>query len=864
MSLKQNKAVTAMNNKRRKKRDSSRIKNLTSNKHILQKNNNLNNISGMHLRSNYTKLRNGKLAGFNPINIEIAKTNIENVYPNMSMDIDTNISNTSLNRNKVNTRKRKRIKIKPQNRKLNIVSKSKTVQQSEPNTKNKYLMSMIRTKKKIKSVTKSTKVLKARSAHQKQANRKLNLKLKQSLKSCKRLRKEKKQLEKLVSSLSSKQFNFSKLLDVLLSMLKNMKIKISSIDFSKAKHLLSKTIDLFNNQNHKKWNKNATKKKKKEITQESIKRYKRANINKIEANISNICKQNEYDEVEVYGKLAARHIKNFRPRFSNKRAMLFMRDCTIQQSKLDKVQKGLRDLFGYPVFPAHGTVGTLLKERDLTTSIILQLLLDRSKRSKEYKAGNRTVLSNVYVVQDITEAVCLSIKNNIDLNIHETPASLANDTIYWKWHGDEGKGLFHISVTPLTLKHPNSTRNSVPIVCWRKPAKATYDSLAQVIDTEIMTALMNRPKINIITLTNGPQIKSYLSMLVLDTWGQSRLNVLKEQQHMMQIPTIEPENDILKAKYHFDRANNAAHYHSEKLQIISTQSFPNVSNDKDWDKLCAFKKIDDETDRYICIQSGILSANFSNWIALENDGYIIGGLRVRLTNKEAMEAGLDMEQLEIFGRGRFYPKVPMKNIGNLIYENDKVFIEYGDENILHSNQSVTPTKELKIRWTSRKSSINLTGDLEFICMVLGHNGSVCKFPSFLCDINMDVIHSKENCKESIQNNCEYRTNQSFWKNWVNFDRNKNLKQSNGVGKKPLVPFYPWCFSPPTLHLMQGPVANILLCLDNGLGIKLQKEKEQKQLNRIAELQTKKINLTQQIIKYNQTETMLEYGYETQG
>eukprot|EP01084_Bolivina_argentea_P018931 35219_1 len=863
-----NKGLQAINKKRSTKISNrptinkKRITNLQSRKPVLGQNQNLNNTCNVTLRSNFTKLRSGKLAGFRPV-IDFASTNKTNIIKTKSIDNQS----ISIGNSKSRKRKYEAIKKPPQTSKSNSQkhsnhSEARVKRNTSDNEKKWHHEKMIMSKE-LKALRKTVRLMKATSANQKRTKKTLNSKLKQTKKYCNTLSKENKYLQKLVSSISKQKFTLSVLLDLISTKLQSAKIKISAIDFKKTKAVLTTIIELFNNNKKKNCNKNTQNKKKKVPKESSKKRKKRLNINVIEKHITNICKTNGYNEFEMYKTLSGRHVKNFQPKFTYNRAMKFMRDCTIQQNKLDKVQHGLRELFGYPVFPRHGIVTSLLKDMNLSTADIFLLIMDRAKRSKQYRAGNRTVESNVYIVKDITEAVCLSIKKNIDLNIHEIPASFPQDKINWKFHGDEGGGLTHLSVTPLTRKYPNSTQNSTVVVCWRKPAVLTYDNLAQVIDTEIMTALMNRPKINIITLTNGAQIKSHISFLVLDTWGQSRLNILQEEQHMNNRPTIEPNNTILKLKYYFDRENNAAHYHTGNLQIVSTKSFLNVSLDKDWDLFCTFKKKDDSDDRYICISKDVLPNNFSNWIAIENDGYIIGGLRVRISNKETMEAGEELEQLEIFGRGRFYPKVPLKNIDNLIFKNDDTFyIQYGNDEILHCNEQATPTKKLKIHWTSKDSAINLTGDLDFLCKMIGHNGSACTYPSLLCDILMASIHSKENCKQSIQKGCEYRTFKSVMENWCNFQKNKNLKLSHGIGKQPLVPLYVWCFSDPTLHLMEGPMAVILLCFDSGLKLQLNLNKEEKQLKNIANLQEDKMKLVKQLLQHEQTEKMLDYGYDT--
>eukprot|EP01084_Bolivina_argentea_P065251 118948_1 len=154
---------------------------------------------------------------------------------------------------------------------------------------------------------------------------------------------------------------------------------------------------------------------------------------------------------------------------------------------------------------------------------------------------------------------------------------------------------------------------------------------------------------------------------------------------------------------------------------------------------------------------------------------------------------------KIYGASIFYPFIPLNNVTNIIYENDKRFIPIDVKHPLKQHDNICDS-EIKIHWTSRKGRAKISGDLDLICKLVGHNGSRCKFPSFLCDINKDAIRSCENVTGSIQNNCQYRTNKSVWNNFNIFQKNKKLPQSKGIGNRAMIPIYPWCFTLPTFHI----------------------------------------------------------------
>eukprot|EP01084_Bolivina_argentea_P065252 118949_1 len=127
---------------------------------------------------------------------------------------------------------------------------------------------------------------------------------------------------------------------------------------------------------------------------------------------------------------------------------------------------------------------------------------------------------------------------------------------------------------------------------------------------------------------------------------------------------------------------------------------------------------------------------------------------------------------KIYGASIFYPFIPLNNVTNIIYENDKRFIPIDVKHPLKQHDNICDS-EIKIHWTSRKGRAKISGDLDLICKLVGHNGSRCKFPSFLCDINKDAIRSCENVTGS---------------------------QSKGIGNRAMIPIYPWCFTLPTFHI----------------------------------------------------------------
>eukprot|EP01084_Bolivina_argentea_P045542 83838_1 len=122
---------------------------------------------------------------------------------------------------------------------------------------------------------------------------------------------------------------------------------------------------------------------------------------------------------------------------------------------MDKFQKHVKEIIHYPLFSRHDLVSWLLTNSNMQSQQVIQLFLERPKNSKEYKNGELTIKTYVFIVDRLDEALSMNVKNNIDGGLWNRPSGLPKDNIYWTLHGDTGKGKTSISISTFTREHPN-------------------------------------------------------------------------------------------------------------------------------------------------------------------------------------------------------------------------------------------------------------------------------------------------------------------------------------------------------------------------------------------------------------------------
>ena len=489
-----------------------------------------------------------------------------------------------------------------------------------------------------------------------------------------------------------------------------------------------------------------------------------------------------------------------------------------------------------------------LKRAVLKSAIIKSFKLKPKQTSIAYKTGHKLIQTNVYIVQNLSEAYCLNIKNNIDSNKFFIPSGIPQDKIYLSYGGDAGKGLFVASISSLTREHPNSEANSVPVICFEKPAIMHHNKSSHYIQ---LHSIMPRPMMNVVTISDGKSLKSYVCLLCLDYWGQRELN--------KDLPVcIRSHPNLLTSKKDFFLQTAQAHNSKSKLLIISVENIIDFDDDTDFDLFCRTRPIQDESDRHISINSKCISAEFDGIIGVERQNFIICILRI----SGCQCADTNIYRFAVYGRGLFHPKIPINNT-NIDRDIDRYFIFFQQPTTLSKQQQYIQSiysspNELSIAWTAFKVNFFVVGDFDYICKITGHRGSSTKYPSPICLIDKSDIRSKRNCERSVQKECVHRTQRSMADDLMEWSRSTELPLSHGVAEPSLVPSFFWCVGLPTFHITEGIMAKQQAALLHGMQKILKvTEASTDKVNKLWEWQEEKMKLLQWIEEGKQFVCILE-------
>eukprot|EP01084_Bolivina_argentea_P278999 476903_1 len=743
------------------------------------------------------------------------------------------ITQTKSKNNKVFSNSKKRIQkpkpteIKKQFSKLSDTEKIVELQ----HRLRKKTLDLTKSKITIKKNNKLISTLTARSKHQQHANTKKSISNKVLKKQHKTLLKDNKILKSDINTLSNQ-----------LSEILTTHDKCTRSEKQSLKDLLNSITEYIASQKHTR--------SKPVIQPKTIEKYDGDTIREIEQYI-NTKSSNTQDIPTIYHQLAKRNIPKYQPRISLPKTVQITLESGINQSQLDSLQKGIRSEIGWPLFVRHDLVTLLLTNSNLKSQDVVQVELERSHNSEAYKRGNHTILTNVFVVECLDEALCLNVKNNIDGGKYCLLDGFEQDTWWWAWGGDSGKGKTSISLATFTREHPNSKDNSVVIVCYEAPAVESYNNLKHFIPYEQTNATMNGAMWIAIVVSDGQNITSHIGLLRLDYWGQQELNVLQEAKHVNSIPEQAPTNGISALEYEYYKHNARAHYETGALRIISVDDLCNITSNYDWFVYCKYRDSKTSQTNYLMLNDGVLPKLWSGIVAIKDGKYIQCILRLRMItdNKAA-----------VYGRGKLYSEAPVNDVSNFLLEENKSYIARGTDDMFQQpNGSVN--SELKMFWTSKKCMGRLCGDKKYLSMVIGHSIH-SNFPSLWCDVEKCQLRSGDNQDGSVQSKCNYRSMKSMMNDYNTFEKTKSLKKSHGIKCVGLIRYCPWNMAPPTYHDCEGIFFKIQAATDNGVRTKLGIEIENKDegFDKLVALKDKKIELEHSLTDYNHTKMVLDTTY----
>ena len=488
----------------------------------------------------------------------------------------------------------------------------------------------------------------------------------------------------------------------------------------------------------------------------------------------------------------------------------------------------------------------------------------KKKKPKERKDE----ITQVYYVESLSEALSLSVLNNIKSGSFKVPKGVPDDSIPVNFGGDAGKGITQFSVSTLTREHPNSSLNSVIVALYEKPALDTYHNLKQIVNLfghSQFESLMSRGMFNIVFSRSDDKIRAHVSLLLLDKWGQNRANhsATNDPRHKASIAETPPSDPLSKLKWEFDMRTSQAHYDEhDSLSLIDSSevSSAQLTSIDDWQSFCEF----DSSERRILISNRSF-LTFDGVVGIVHNDQIVCNLRIQYVSHQG--------QLLIFsvlGRALFYPAIPIQNMQNVRCADglkpvplgsDALFSCHPQSDVQSFTSDDSPTELL---WISKRATTTISGDLDFLCKLWGHNGSNCGSPCCLCHADRRKILSEENKDNSLDTDIEYRCNQSVLADANEYQKSHSLPKSRGVGHPPLIPVFAWCFALCTLHMMEGIFSRLQQSLFHALREKVNPDDaESNCLKEIHTLQLKQRKVQRKISEYHDLERLIDTGYDAE-